>query len=430
MNPATAAPAATEAKATLLFVDDEPNILSALQRLFRPAGYRIFTAPGGVEGLALLEREKIDLIVSDMRMPQMDGAAFLEQAAKRWPQTVRILLTGYADLTSAVAAVNRGNIYRYLSKPWEDNDIKLTIAQALERQRLESLVAAQNAELKELNNNLEARVRARTEEVRQVLAQLELTHDELKKTYVTAVKVFANLIEMRQQHSAGHASRVAEQILTLLPRLRLPDGDAQALHFAALLHDIGKIGFPDRLLQTPYDHLSASDRELYHQHPVVGQNALLALESLQDAASLIRAHREHLDGSGYPDALQGEQIPLGARALLIVSDYDALVHGLRTGTPLTPRQAQDILIAHKGKRYDGRVVEIYLDILRAPPPATERELTTDQLQPGMVLARDLRNGKGLMLIGKGRELSAALIPKLQAIEKQEGARYAVYVVKS
>jgi response regulator RpfG family c-di-GMP phosphodiesterase len=429
MTPVASAPAATEPMATLLFVDDEPNILSALQRLFRPAGYRIFTAAGGAEGLALLERERIDLIVSDMRMPQMDGAAFLEQAAKRWPQTVRILLTGYADLSSTVAAVNRGNIYRYLSKPWEDNDIRLTVAQALERQRLESLVAAQNAELKELNNHLEARVKSRTEEVRQVLAQLELTHDELKKTYATSVKVFANLIELRQQHHAGHASRVAEQIQVLMPRLCLPEGETQVLLFAALLHDIGKIGFPDRLLQTPYDHLSAADRELYHQHPIIGQNALLALESLQDTASLIRTHREHLDGSGYPDALQGEQIPLGARALLIVSDYDALVHGLRTGTSLTPRQAQDVLIAHKGKRYDGRLVEVYLDILRAPPPATEREVTSDQLQPGMVLARDLRTSRGLMLLGQGRELSAALIPRIQAIEKQDGGRYVIHVVR-
>lgn len=427
MSAAPESPAGSSA--TLLFVDDEPNILSALQRLFRPEGYRLFTAAGGAQGLEILEKEKVDLIVSDMRMPHMDGAQFLEQAARRWPHVIRILLTGYADLGSAVAAVNKGNIYRYLSKPWEDNDIKLTVARALEKQRLEAQVERQNAELKELNSNLETRVKARTEEVRQVLAQLELTHEELKKSYATSVKVFASLIELRQQHATGHVSRVAEHMHALIPRMRLPEADVQALQFAALLHDIGKIGFSDRLLQTPYERLAADDRQLFHQHPIIGQTALLALESLQDTANLIRAHREHIDGSGYPDGLRGDQIPIGARALLVVVDYDDLLHGMLTGTPLAPKAAQDLLIANKGKRYDARIVELFIDVLRAPPPETDMLVPSDQLQPGMVLSRDMRNTKGMMLLGKGRELTAVLIPRIRAIEKQEGGRLTIYVVK-
>jgi len=141
--------ASEKMSATLLFVDDEANILSSLQRLFRPLGYRIFTATSGAQGLELLEREKINVVISDMRMPEMDGAEFLEQVARRWPQAVRILLTGYANLGSAVAAVNKGNIYRYLNKPWEDSDLKITVQQALEKQRLELRVAEQNAQPKD-----------------------------------------------------------------------------------------------------------------------------------------------------------------------------------------------------------------------------------------------------------------------------------------
>lgn len=107
----------TPAPATLLFVDDEPSILSALRRLFRPHGYRILIAESGAAGLAILEQEAVDLIISDMRMPEMDGATFLKQARSRWPGTVRILLTGYADVTSTVAAINEGEIYRYIAKP-------------------------------------------------------------------------------------------------------------------------------------------------------------------------------------------------------------------------------------------------------------------------------------------------------------------------
>lgn len=123
--------------ATILFVDDEVNILSSLKRLFRPFGYRIFTAEGGAQGLEMLARERVDLVVSDMRMPEMNGAQFLEQVRERWPETVRILLTGYAEIGATIDAINKGEIYRYISKPWEDDDILLTVKQALQQKRLE-----------------------------------------------------------------------------------------------------------------------------------------------------------------------------------------------------------------------------------------------------------------------------------------------------
>lgn len=127
----------TSNQQTLLFVDDEANILSALKRLFRPFNYKILTAGSGMQGLELMEKERIDLVISDMRMPEMDGAQFLEQVRMKWPDTVRMLLTGYADISSAVAAINKGEIYRYISKPWEDNELTATVKQALERKQLE-----------------------------------------------------------------------------------------------------------------------------------------------------------------------------------------------------------------------------------------------------------------------------------------------------
>ena len=142
-------------KLTLLFVDDEASILSSLRRLFRQHGYNILIAESGAQGLEILEKEAVDLVVSDMRMPEMDGAKFLEQVRLHWPHVVRILLTGYADVTSTIDAINRGEIYRYIAKPWDDNDIVLTVRDALERKRLESenlrllaLTQRQNEELK------------------------------------------------------------------------------------------------------------------------------------------------------------------------------------------------------------------------------------------------------------------------------------------
>ena len=168
------------APATLLFVDDEPGILSSLRRLFRPHGYRILIAESGAAGLAELEKTPVDLVISDMRMPEMDGAAFLKAVRLRWPDTLRILLTGYADVTSTVAAINDGEIYRYISKPWDDNEIINTVREALDRQqlvlenaRLTALTQVQNDELKGLNASLEHKVTELTAELRQALSFVE-----------------------------------------------------------------------------------------------------------------------------------------------------------------------------------------------------------------------------------------------------------------
>ena len=182
---------------TILCVDDEPNILSSLRRLFRGKGFQVRIAEGGKAGLALLETETVDLVISDMRMPEMDGAQFLEQVRARWPDTLRLLLTGYSDVTSIIEAINRGEIYRYITKPWDDNDIVLIVRQALERKalelekkRLEALAIAQHEELLALNASLESKVQART-------AELQVANEQLKSSFVTSIKVFSTLIDMR-----------------------------------------------------------------------------------------------------------------------------------------------------------------------------------------------------------------------------------------
>ncbi len=140
---------------TILLVDDETNILKALHRLLRPEGYRILTAESGADALAILARESVDLVVSDMRMPEMDGAVFLAKVRQTWPDTVRLLLTGHADMAQTVSAINQGEIYRFIAKPWNDQELIIIVRQALEQLylkrenfRLQQLTAEQNEALK------------------------------------------------------------------------------------------------------------------------------------------------------------------------------------------------------------------------------------------------------------------------------------------
>lgn len=180
MNTNTSTSSTKAPPARILCVDDEPSILSALKRVFRPHGYEVLTAGSGAEGLALLAQNPVDLVISDMRMPQMDGAQFLEQVFAYWPQTQRILLTGYADANATVAAINLGHIWRYVAKPWNDAELVAAVQQALAHSRLArenaalvALTQRQNEELRQLNAGLEEKVAARTAELRQTFAMLE-----------------------------------------------------------------------------------------------------------------------------------------------------------------------------------------------------------------------------------------------------------------
>lgn len=171
-------------RAALLFVDDDINVLKALRRLFRHENYTLYLAEGGAEGLTVMQEHIVDLIICDMRMPAMSGAEFLAQALEQWPETVRILLTGYADLQSTIEAVNKGRIYSYCTKPWNDEELKLLVHNALqqkrlreEQERLSAIIRRQNDELKAINEHLEEKIEQRTAELAQANKNL-LLHNQ------------------------------------------------------------------------------------------------------------------------------------------------------------------------------------------------------------------------------------------------------------
>lgn len=427
-----------ETGATILFVDDETNILSSLKRLFRPQGYRIFTAEGGAQGLEIMERETVDLVVSDMRMPEMNGAQFLEKVRERWPDTVRILLTGYAEIGATIDAINKGQIYRYVSKPWEDNDITLIVKHALqqkmlerEKLRLEELTRRQNEELKDLNAHLEEKVLARTSELNQTMQFLDAAHEKLKKSFITSVRVFSNLIEMRHPARAGHSRRVAELARTLAQNLGMGAAETQDVFIAGLLLDIGKIGLPDRLLDKPFHSMTADERTEVFKHPVKGEMALMALEQLHGAAKLIRGHRERFDGTGYPDHLAGLAIPLGARILAVAEDYDTALMGTTFVKPLKPAEASLLIQDGKAKRYDPAVVDAFLNEIgktrAATDAASELTLRSGQAKPGMMLARDLMTRNGEMLLAKEYVLNQQLIEQIRNFERMDGHPLTIHV---
>jgi response regulator RpfG family c-di-GMP phosphodiesterase len=422
--------------ATVLCVDDEANILSALRRLFRPAGYRVLLAESGAEGLAVLEREHVDLVISDMRMPEMNGAQFLAQVRQRWPDTMRLLLTGYSDIQSIQDAINCGEIYRYITKPWEDGDILLVVRHALERRelehekaRLEALTRRQNDELKLLNQGLEAQVQART---RQLQAEHEATvaaNAKLKRNFVTTIKIFSSMIELRAHNRPGHARQVAELARQLATKLGMDARDTQDVFIAALLHDIGKIGFSDELLQTPLTMLHGETLGLFRKHPARAEELLMPLEDLRGSAAILRCQLERFDGNGFPDGLAGLAIPLGARILALAADYYNLQQGAMVQRHLRAEEARSLILDASGKRYDPHVVQAFRQLMDhgAPADGGGAEMLSGELLPGMVLARDLISRDGLMLLSVDHVLDARMIQQVQDFESKSGARLGIWV---
>lgn len=424
---------------SLLLVDDEQNILAALKRVFRPPHYRALIAASGAEGLEILARERIDLVVSDMRMPGMSGAEFLERVAAERPDVMRILLTGHADLTETVAAINRGHIYAYVSKPWRDEELRLTVQRALETRRMAAERAAlldtiqrQNAELMDLNANLERKVEERVRAIEVMKTMLEQSNRDLKKSLVDTVSVLSSIIETRDGAATGHARRVAEMAHRLAVDMGMDEGEAQEVLFAALLHDIGKVALPDGLIARPFDALTRDERDEVARHPAVGEALLMSLGSMREVARIIRSHLERYDGSGAPDGLAGEAIPLGARIIAVVNDYDALKDGRLLRERLGRSEARRYLADHRGSRYDPRVVDHFLDFMRRQAPAarsSEIVVPPEQLRPGMRLARDVLTRKGMVLLPKGHVMDEQLIAQLRELGRNAGGRLSLCVAR-
>ncbi|ANC82036.1 response regulator [Pseudomonas putida] len=425
---------------TVLLVDDEESILNSLRRLLRGQPYDVKLATSGEQALAQMAEGPVDLVMSDARMPGMDGATLLAQINQHHPSTVRILLTGYADPSAIIKAVNDGQIHRYISKPWNDDELLMTLRQALdhqhserERQRLELLARRQNAQLRLLNNDLEKRVAARTAELQQTADMLDLAYEELKHSYVTGTEVFSMLANLRLPPAKQTNRQIIELVRCYCRVHALDEAISRDLAMAAALYNIGKLSWPDSMIVAPSDQLMHGDRDRYRDYPRQSEALLMTLEPMKDAARLILHHQEHWDGSGFPDRLKGEAIPFGARLLKLAVDFVELQRGLILERQMNSDEALLYLHKYAGRLYDPALLEYFVQVcasLHSDLTLVDPEVqvcTTRDLAPGMVLARNLNADNGMLLLNAGKVLSAALVEKLVAFESMEGGKYCIFV---
>lgn len=402
----------------VLFVDDEPHILSALKRLVLDEDLDVFTADSGAKGLDVLRRERdIGLIVSDQRMPEMNGAEFLAQAKEVNPDALRIILTGYADINATIDAINKGGAHRYLSKPWNDAQMLETIRESMhffslsrENVRLSAIVRQQNETLKNWNNQLKGKVLQQTTTIREKNEQLQQNLNRLKQNFRGTLTAFTSLLELRDRNVRNHSKNVTQVAAGIARSMDLPPKQIDLIQIAAMLHDIGKIGIPDALLGTPEEFMDATELAEYMRHAIRGQAAIDAIEEMRPAGVLIRHHHEHFDGSGYPDQLAGETIPLGARILAAADFIDVQIQKQKGDNPIgralglakqqMGRQLDPTLLPHLEKPVRNCYEKLFTNSgLKAA------QVGVASLREGMILGDDLYSGTGLLLLSKGTHLT-------------------------
>jgi len=309
-------------KYRILIVDDEEPVVRALQRALRKEPYCIITVNTGTSALAALAEQPIQLVLVDFRMPDMNGVELVEKIREKYPEVIRIVLSGYSESWAVIDAINRGSIYKFLTKPWDDEALKLTLKRALEfyeleqkNRKLTAHLQALNQQLQEVNTALEQKVQDRTR-------ALALAGENREKTLTGIVLAMSMLMDIHNSGLVGHGQRTAKYsrllAMELTSSLNLAD-----LERAAFLHDIGKIYVEDmdrQRLQT-----AGAGPAARRGHAEAGYQILNQIPGFEPIARIVRHHHESFDGSGFPDGLKGEMIPLPSRIITIADAFDRLL---------------------------------------------------------------------------------------------------------
>lgn len=348
----------------LLLVDDEEIILSALQETLRRAGYESVTHSDPHAAIEELKRREFSVIVTDQTMPGLSGLELLAEARKIQPYATRILITAVMSLDTIIDAINKGEIYRFIIKPWLREEFLVMVQNAVQRYelicqnaRLQESTQAMNAQLFELNRSLEQQVNL----IAQQNEQLAEMNSALEQNLLRSMELCVQTMQTFYP-SLGNQARRAWAICKAMANLApLSPDDRRVLESAALLHDIGLVGVPRSLIrkwQAGAEPLAPVEKTLIEQHPILGQElAAFGGHGLEKVGPIIRSHHEHFDGSGYPDHLAGKNIQWLSRLLAVAVAY--------ASSPLNGPDAADKIKLDAGMKFDPDAVNLFLHALPA-----------------------------------------------------------------
>ncbi|MAH55094.1 MAG: response regulator [Aestuariibacter sp.] len=419
-----------QVKYQVLCVDDEQNILRAIKRALFSLDVDLTLVDSGEKALAVMKEKTIHVVISDMKMPGMTGAELLEQVAAHYPDTFRVVLTGFADIDATIKAVNQGRIHRYLQKPWDNQELINTIEEGLERiklkdenARLQKLTKLQNAKLKEVNNSLEQVVQKRTKQIKAALRRIEQRNAALEQ-------VLFNVISINPDIDGKFAIEVSELATKLANLLECSKEETNVIRYACLIGEFGLLGLKPEHYRPAFNKLSYQQQKNYLSQTKLAKTILAPAEHLREVSDILEYQFEYYNGAGLYK-LVATQIPIGARILAVARDYWRMVSGRITGQPMTPIEARVELKKHRNTRYDGNVLDILLNTKDIDKPSyIENRLSTEELKPGMVLSKNLYNESHILLLPEGHVFTDATIAKLAQYEREHNRFFDIAVERN
>jgi putative two-component system response regulator len=319
----------------IMLVGDEPASLRLLEHLLR-RDYQVVTASSEEDALWLLEQHDVALLITNQRAPCITGIELLTRTASMRPHMVRIVLTDHADLKALSESEHCGQVYRCVTKPWDDADLCLTVTRALQHYTINKA----RHETEEANKRLSRRLRATTQGV---------------------IRVIADTMEAKDCYVYGHARRVSGYSVAIGRRMRLDAQLLEEISLAALMHDVGKIGTPDAILLKPAA-LTAEEQSVVRLHSERGARMLAEVPELEEAAAAVRHHHEDYDGKGYPAGLAGERIPIASRIIRVADAYDAMTSPRPFRDAIEHEAAIAELIKGAGTHFDPEVVRVFCEL--------------------------------------------------------------------
>jgi response regulator RpfG family c-di-GMP phosphodiesterase len=329
----------------LLIVDDEPFVLSALTRLFRKDQHDVVTVESPTRALAVLQERPVGVIVSDYRMPEMDGVQFLRQAREVAPESIRIILSGYAEIHAILSAVNDGGIHKYLTKPWNDEQLRLEVKAGFDQYVLTKT-----------NRVLQETLQRRNDELLALTHSLEAEQRRQQDSFRATIEMLVTLPRLKDPAEVVHTERVRTLCRALAEGLGWSAEQTDPLDLAARLHDVGNLGVDSRIL-LKNGSLDAEERRAVQLHTIYPEQILNGVRGMEDVIRVLRSHHENFDGSGYPDGLSGGAIPRSSQVLYLADTYDALCSERPYRRPMTGEEAVAQVRRGSGRSFDPELME-------------------------------------------------------------------------
>jgi response regulator RpfG family c-di-GMP phosphodiesterase len=381
----------------ILIVDDEAVVLAALSKTLQLEGYSVSAVEDPLEAIHLVQTTPFSVILSDQQMPALSGLEFLAQAKILQPNATRILITAVLSLNTVIEAINRGEVYRFIVKPWLREELLVTIRNAALRYELLCRNAILHEQTTAMNQKLAAQVAQFDAQNRQLQELNQTLHKNLDRSVQLCLKTMEAFYPLLGQN----ARRVLAICQAMADSLKLPEDQRRVLEIGARLCDIGLVGVPRELIrkwkETP-QVLSEEERTIVELHPALGEELVAFVADLEAVGPTIRAHHERYDGKGYPDKLSGDQIPWLARLLAVAVAY--------ADYPSIDAAAIESIKIGSGEAFDPDAVRVFLRCLpQAEVPRSQRSVLLSELQPGMVVASGIYTAFGILLIPEGQTLA-------------------------